>query len=223
MKRTNKQAFLEHDIMLLSLDGRIEEGTEKYDYLLEKSKSDGIEESVLTELIEKYKSGAHFFKPLKRLWCKSQGRSFEIYMAEKLSKDFDIIGWTCDKFVNENQNIDNSLYPCTNYYPDLTIRQKIKPWQTLAIECKWHEKITGKRVDVARKDQLDNYRQFQESKKIPVYIAIGIGNKGMYPEAIYIIPLDKVCTRYIDLEILKEYKINNIDSLKYEVDKDRII
>lgn len=223
MRKVNKQASLEHDIMLLSLDGRIEEGTEKYDYLLEKSKSEGIEESVLIELVEKYKSGTFFSKPLKRLWCKSQGRSFEIYMAKNLSEDFDIIGWTCDKFVYENQNIDKSLYPSTNYYPDLTIRQKNKPWQTLAIECKWHEKITGKRVDVARKDQLVNYRQFQESKKIPVYIAIGIGNNGMFPEDIYIIPLDKVCTRYIDLEIVKDYKIKNIDQLKYEVNKDRII
>ena len=45
---------------------------------------------------------------------------------------------------------------------------------------------------VARKEQLDRYRDFQERSGVPVFLAIGVGGSGSHPEELFIVPLNAI-------------------------------
>ena len=206
----NKMDTIAHDAMLLSLDGMT---PEKVKYLTEEGQKYGIGDEKIKEMMEQFRYGEGIPKALRTIWSKRQGKDFEKFMVANLSKAFDLIGWTCDKFPEDCNDLDKSQYASTVYYPDLILQSRNKPWFKLAVECKWHEFEEAKSIRVSTKQQLAHYKIFQKEKKIPVFVAIGIGNIGMYPNDIYIFPLDMVDNTRMSISLLYQYRVTDKDTL----------
>ena len=117
-------------------------------------------------------------------WKRKNGLDFEKFVVSKFPSNFSIKSWTGDKFVDgkfDQKNLD----------PDITVEVST-PTQSMeiAIECKFHMGFSNDLVFVAKENQLDRYRRFQEVNDIPTFIALGVGGSGMNPEELYVIPLN---------------------------------
>lgn len=121
------------------------------------------------------------------------GHQFEEYVANLFTSQgnyFSIKEWTSDNF-NKSKNIKVE----SNQNPDLVIQYN--PTKKLfAVECKFRRGLfeNSKSQDgVALKwsypEQIERYRKFSETRKIPVFIVIGLGEFPDDPEFLFCIPL----------------------------------
>ena len=133
----------------------------------------------------KYRSSAH------------KGRMFERFVFEMIfqgaGKDnFELIRKTSDFFNRELQVGDK-----TNKDPDFLILHK-KSKKQFAVECKYrtfreYDEISKKPfIEWCAEYQLKNYQEFQKSRRIPVFVVIGIGGTPDKPFDVYCIPLRKL-------------------------------
>ncbi len=137
---------------------------------------------------------------------KKNGDDFEKFIAQKFNKQyFTIKEWAGDKYIY-------GTYAQTTQHPDLLIEFSLKDSKyTFSVECKWRQNLYKKGVEFAKKEQLNRYKDFQNERNIPVFIAIGIGGKGKAPEQLYIVPLKEISDNFIHISQLSNYekKINN--------------
>jgi hypothetical protein len=137
---------------------------------------------------------------------KKNGADFEKFIVQKFDKKYYTIKeWAGDKYINGS-------YAKTTTQPDILLEFKLKQKSVqLSVECKWRKKLFKNGVDFAKSDQFERYKNFQKNRKIPVFIAIGIGGKGLSPEQLFIVPLSEIDSNFIHINKLKNYK-KNIDS-----------
>jgi hypothetical protein len=113
-----------------------------------------------------------------------KGRRFELYIACRMvnEKGCDIIEWTPDKGFVAGLKVE------ANSNPDLVLKQA--DGQTIAIECKYRSKIESMRkfpdaVIWCSYGQLKCYERFAEERKIPLFVALGIGGDARDPDSVY--------------------------------------
>lgn len=61
-------------------------------------------------------------------------------------------------------------------------------------------------VEFAQPDQLERYKRFEQSKEIPVFVAIGIGGKASKPEHLYILPLKRIKSTFLHIDFLQKFE-----------------
>lgn len=72
--------------------------------------------------------------------------------------------------------------------PDLIFRANFldeKP--CFAIECKYHKSLYSK-VYTLNKKEVEEFREFMNDKRIPIFVVVGIGGESSRPESLFVIP-----------------------------------
>jgi len=137
---------------------------------------------------------------------KKKGDDFEKFIVQKFDKKyFSVKEWAGDKYVN-------GIYADTTPQPDILLEFSFKQESSeFYVECKWRQNLYKNGVEIANKGQFDRYKNFEEKKRTPVFIAIGIGGKAISPEQLYIIPLQETDDNFIHIKELKKYEkiVNN--------------
>lgn len=97
---------------------------------------------------------------------KKNGDDFEKFIVQKFDKKYYTIKeWAGDKYIN-------GTYAKTTPQPDILLEFRIKQKiSKLSVECKWRKSLYKGGVELAKKDQFERYKTFQEEMKIPVFIA----------------------------------------------------
>lgn len=67
-----------------------------------------------------------------------------------------------------------------------------------AVECKWRKEFKEGKIEWANSFQICSYEEFQITRNMPVFIAIGIGGEPSNPEKLFVTPLDYI-SRYIEV------------------------
>ena len=166
-------------------------------------------ESILEEIICKTRAGDNFTDDEKIFWSRKQGKLFESYIAGKLCKHFNLIGWSCDKFVDDDgEHFNNTTtYGSTIHNPDLILECRSGHQFEVAVECKWTNDLRGFNLYNSYK-----YQDFEEDKGIKVFFALGVGNTGDDPAEVYLFPLsDSINEPYLidDEEYMIRHKISD--------------
>jgi hypothetical protein len=146
---------------------------------------------------------------------KKNGDDFEKFIVQKFDKKYYTIKeWAGDKYINGS-------YAKTTTQPDILLEFKLKQKSVqLSVECKWRKKLFKNGVDFAKSDQFERYKNFQKNRKIAVFIAIGIGGKGLSPEQLFIVPLSEIDSNFIHINKLINYKKNIDSNFFFEVETD---
>jgi hypothetical protein len=126
------------------------------------------------------------------------GYDFEKFIVQKFDKKFfKVMEWTSDKFVD-------GVYSKKNEDPDILLELKANgKLYTFAVECKWRQTLLPEGIEFAGKEQFQRYKKYEESKDIPVFVAIGIGGKASSPNKLFVVPLRKLSSNFIDREKLQ--------------------
>ena len=132
---------------------------------------------------------------------KKNGDDFEKFIVQKFDKKYYTIKeWAGDKYIN-------GTYAKTTLQPDILLEFKLRQESSqLSVECKWRKNLYKNGVEFAIQKQFERYKNFQSEMKIPVFIAIGIGGKGLSPERLFIVPLAEIDSNYIHMNKLKNYE-----------------
>ncbi len=144
---------------------------------------------------------------------KKNGDDFEKFVVQKFDKKFfRIKEWAGDKYIN-------GRYAETTQHPDLLLELDLKKEKAmLSVECKWRNNINQNGgIEFATPDQFKRYQKYEESKKIPVFVAIGLGGRGDSPEELYIVPLRRLNSNFIPLETLKKFEKNVESDFYYHI------
>jgi hypothetical protein len=136
---------------------------------------------------------------------KQKGDDFEKYVVQKFSKSyFSIVEWAGDKYV---EGMDAK----SNTNPDLTLKFKMKDIETeFAVEGKYRSDYYKNVVEWCIEQQLANYKTFATSKEIAVFVTIGLGGVPTAPEELFIIPLTKLMSNFVDKSFLNKYRKEKI-------------
>lgn len=131
---------------------------------------------------------------------KKNGDDFEKFIVKKFNqKYFTVKDWAGDKYVD-------GIYADTTKYPDLRIELRVKDKTSkFSVECKWRQKLPYNGIEFAYKEQFYRYKEFEEERKTPVFIAIGIGGIAFSPEKLYIVPLRDLKSNFISFSELQKY------------------
>ena len=143
---------------------------------------------------------------------KKKGDDFEKFIVQKFNKNyFQIKEWAGDKYVK-------GIYAETTPQPDILVEFNLNQNRyPFAVECKWRHNLYKGGIEFAKKDQLFRYKDYEKTKNIPVFIAIGIGGKADSPENIYVIPLRLLETNFITLKDLKKYEKDSDKYFYYDI------
>lgn len=121
---------------------------------------------------------------------KKKGDDFENYIVTLFnqgSNRFSLKEWRSDK------KADNGMYALSNHNPDLEFEfmdgYRAYPF---AIECKWRAKFQGGSLCWAKPYQIENYLNYQKKKRIPVFVAIGLGGDPSSPDQLFVVPLNEI-------------------------------
>jgi hypothetical protein len=116
-----------------------------------------------------------------------KGRQFEQYIVDLFNKEnFKLTEWRM------SGTLKNKLQSQDYKNPDLELifgRFKKHP---CAVECKWREKFVYGKIKWASRDQISYYKNFENQRRIPVFIAIGIGGEPSKPEKLFVTPLRNI-------------------------------
>lgn len=132
---------------------------------------------------------------------KRNGDDFEKFIVKKFNtKYYTVKEWAGDKYVD-------GIYADTTQQPDLRMELKLK-YNTIefSVECKWRKKLPYGGIKFAYKEQFKRYKEYEKTQNIPVFIAIGIGGKGLSPESFFVIPLRELESNFIPYKILMKNK-----------------
>ncbi len=123
-------------------------------------------------------------------------RLFEEFILNKFPKDsFNVVEW------REGQDHGK------NTWPDLQLELKLQSEKyPFAVECKWRNDFWKGIIEWARDAQISSYQEFQVSKDMPVFIALGVGGTPSEPRDLFIIPLSHLYQKILTQDWLKKYK-----------------
>lgn len=143
---------------------------------------------------------------------KKKGDDFEKFIVQKFNKKFfHIKEWAGDKYVK-------GIYAETTPQPDLLVEFNLNQnTYPFAVECKWRQNLYKGGIEFANKDQFSRYKNYEKTKNLPVFIAIGIGGKADSPENVYIVPLRLIEKNFIILKDLNKYKKDTDNYFYYDI------
>jgi hypothetical protein len=132
-----------------------------------------------------------------------KGIEFEKYIVQKFSKHyFTILDWTGDKFVK-------GYYAQSSLEPDLKMRFTLQQNSVdFAVECKYRSSFFNDGMDLEKR-QLTQYQKFAAEKQMKVFIVLGVGGSPKEPQELFIIPLEKIETPFLDRTFLMAFKKSN--------------
>ena len=144
---------------------------------------------------------------------KKRGDDFEKFIIQKFNKKYyRIKEWVGDKYIN-------GVHAETTQQPDLLIERKIKEGNAeFWVECKWRQNLFKGGIEFATEEQLKRYKLFQKKRSIPIFLAIGLGNKASSPKHLFILPLEEIETNFILLETLKKNEKNITKDFFYDIE-----
>lgn len=116
-----------------------------------------------------------------------KGREFEDYVLSLFKPQEEEDGLILQEWQGDKSY--GMIQPENNSNPDFVFRYGQKEF---AIECKWREKLPADfSKDLFTEKRIENYKNFSNTRGLPVTIVLGIGGEPCYPELLYAIPLDK--------------------------------
>lgn len=134
---------------------------------------------------------------------KAKGDAFERFVVKNFDKKyFTIQEWRSDKYVD-------GIYAVSNHFPDLEVIFELKSKgirEVFAIECKWRRSYYQEAIEWAKDYQLNNYKEYADRLKIPVFVLIGVGGEPEKPQELFIVPLPKLKSNTISKPELAKYK-----------------
>ena len=132
---------------------------------------------------------------------KKNGEDFEKFIAQKFNRKYFIIkDWRGDKYIN-------GIYAETTLQPDILLAFELGDKKTeFAVECKWRRRDYKERIELASEEQIKRYKKFKNIKKMPVFIALGIGGTGENPKKLFIIPIENIKSNFISVNSLKSFE-----------------
>ena len=159
-----------------------------------------LSESDMQTLFEQMESELESVQSETELidWKCKNGLDFEKYVVKLLPDDYRNLRWTGDKYVD-------GRYDESSKQPDIIFDIELNKVYSVAIECKFRMSFFKDLLVVARKEQLDRYREFQERNDIPVFLAIGVGGSGAHPEELFIVPLNAIKFPVVKKSYLKKF------------------
>ena len=145
------------------------------------------------------------------------GINFEKYVVQKFNKRFFTLKeWTGDKYIN-------GIYAESTLHPDLHFEFKLNDITTgFAVECKWRKRLYKNGVELAKLEQLKRYRKYENEKKLPVFIVIGLQGNSSNPESLYIIPVKDVNTTFLTIDTLKKYEKDKTQNFFFDPNKQNL-
>jgi hypothetical protein len=120
-----------------------------------------------------------------------KGRDFEDYIRRLFNEN----SFRLKKWRQAQKDI---MYSLDHSCPDLELVFAGRRKYLFAVECKWRKEFRNGKIDWANDYQICSYMNFQNQKRIPVFVAIGIGGEPSYPEKLFVTPLDNICN-YTDV------------------------
>lgn len=149
---------------------------------------------------------------------KKKGDDFEKFVVQKFNKRFfKLKGWTGDKYVN-------GVYAETTLHPDLLLEHSAdNQTSEFAVECKWRSDFFNNGIVFTTPEQLTRYQDFAASRKIPVFIAIGIGGEASNPKHLYIVPLRVIKSSFIPNAILTKFQKQIDKNFVYYTDSKKLM
>lgn len=169
----------------------------------------GLSESDIQSLFEQIESELESVQSETELidWKRKNGLDFEKYIVRLLPDNYKNLRWTGDKYVD-------GRYDESSKQPDLIFDIELNKVYSVAIECKFKMSYYKDYLYVARKEQLDRYREFQKKSDIPVFLAIGVGGSGAHPEELFIVPLNAIKFPVVKKSYLKKF-LKKLDQKLY--------
>lgn len=145
---------------------------------------------------------------------KKKGDDFEKYIVQKFDRRyFKIKEWAGDKYIN-------GTYAITTTNPDILLEFNLKgKSDSFAVECKWRKELYKNGIEFTYEDQLERYRKFELEKKVPVFVAIGLGGVSSDPDHIYIVPLKKIKSTYLHQDFLARYEKDKAKNFYFDQEK----
>lgn len=100
-------------------------------------------------------------------------------------EEYELIHKTHDYGNNKSDYVESSLLP------DLKLRDK-KTSREFYVECKFRNGFLNKddKIDRCNDNQLKRYQKIHRNE-IPVFVALGFGNKGLNPEEVCLFSLSQ--------------------------------
>ncbi len=114
------------------------------------------------------------------------GLRFEDYVSDLFSrKYFSIVEKTHSTETNQERYIESSMNP------DFVFRYN-PSGEMFAVECKYRSKLNDEgMLKWSYPEQMKRYQEFSYSRKLPVFIVIGLGGADKNPEQLFNIPLEE--------------------------------
>ena len=176
-----------------------------------------LSESDIQTLFEQIESELESVQSETELidWKRKNGLDFEKYIVRFLPDNYKNLRWAGDKYAG-------GRYDEHNKQPDVIFDIELNKIYSVAIECKFRMSYFKELLFVARKEQLDRYREFQEKSDIPVFLAIGVGGSGAHPEELFIVPLNAIKFPVVKKSYLKKFQKKLDQKLFYHVKSQKL-
>ena len=147
-----------------------------------------------------------FYKLFQESDSKRKGQLFEEHLVDWIftREYYDLLHLTQDGYSNFFRYVKSSEYP------DFKFQDRIggkKFWVEAKYRTAWLGDFPDQYIYFLTKSQLERYKEVD--KILPVFIAVGTGNKAQNPNQIYLIPV-----RFIKVA----YKIYKKYLLPFEID-----
>lgn len=145
-----------------------------------------------------------------RIQWEKMGREFEQFVITRFNnKEYRLLEWRSDKFIHGWGG------PSSSRAPDL-LMEHVPTRNRFAIECKFRSHANGNRLQWARPDQLQNYRDYETKENVPVFIAIGVGGEPHSPSSLFIMRLERMKFPYVMLYYLEQFRFPaNVTGLEF--------
>jgi len=132
-----------------------------------------------------------------------KGKRFEKFVIEGFNeKYFDIVEQTHSWKTNQERFVESSINP------DYVLRYRPTK-EVFAVECKYRSRLNPQEMlEYCKPHQFEHYKKFMETRKIPVFIVVGLGGIDDYPDDLFILPLKEMKYPSLYPSIYKQYSKN---------------
>lgn len=133
-----------------------------------------------------------------------KGGEFENWVVSKFdSRYFKVLEWRGDK-------ASHGHYAESSRSPDLEMDFALKE-QTMrfAVECKWRKSFYRDGIEWSYPGQIDSYRSFASTRKMPVFVVLGVGGTPGDPNEVFVVPLPELKSPFVPRAFLMGFRRNN--------------
>ena len=157
---------------------------------------------------------ANFWNTLNQPDSERKGQKFEEVLVDTIftKEHYDLLHLTQDGNTNFFRYVKSSEYPDFKFLDKATGK---KFWVEAKYRTVWYGTFPDQYIYFIKDFQLERYKEVD--KTLPVFIAIGTGNKASDPNQVYLIPV-----RFIDMaeRIYKKFLLPfEIDNAFRELEK----